>query len=534
MLFEDRKHINMRLKIQIWIIVLIAGQLKYSQAQSATSLLIDSLVTATMDAMPLAGIAIAVVKDGKMVHNKGYGVTEVNDPKPVNEHTRFAIASNSKAFTTAALAILIDEGKLEWGDKVVDYIPEFRMYSPYVTANFNIQDLLTHRSGLGLGAGDLMFFPDGADFTIEDVLQSFQYQQPVSAFRTKFDYDNLLYLVAGEVVARVSGMPWADFVKTRIMEPLGMSESAPVYQDILNTENIAMPHKVENGELIQLKTYTKPNASLGAAGGIYASVNDLSHWMMMHLNDGMYDTISGDRLISEENHRELWKPHTNIGFELIPGPPYFTHFLAYGLGWGIRDRKGMICVEHTGGLPGMLSRTILVPELKLGIVVLTNTDPGGYAFRSVSQSILDRYLGIVDQDWIGVSEKQILMIESASDSVTSKVWEVVEENKNKPIDYNVFTGMYLDDWFGKVKISIENGQLWFTSLRSPKLNGPMYFYKANTFAIRWEYQDMNCDAFASFTLDTEGNATEIRMKGISPVIDFSFDFQDLDLRLIEK
>ena len=131
-------------------------------------------------------------------------------------------------------------------------------------------------------------------------------------------------------------------------------------------------------------------------------------------------------------------------------------------------------------------------------------------------------------------DKQILMIESASDSVTSKVWEVVEENKNKPVDYNVFTGMYLDDWFGKVKISVENGQLWITSLRSPKLNGPMYFYKANTFAIRWEYQDMNCDAFASFTLDTEGNATEIRMKGISPVIDFSFDFQDLDLRLIEK
>lgn len=158
----------------------------YLIAQSISSAKIDSLVSETMERMPLAGVAIAVVKDDEVVHSKGYGVTAVDQPTPVNEHTVFAIASNSKAFTAAALAILVDEGKLRWTDHVIDHIPEFRMYDPYVTANFNIQDLLTHRSGLGLGAGDLMFFPDGADFTIDDVLKSFQHQKPVSAFRTKY------------------------------------------------------------------------------------------------------------------------------------------------------------------------------------------------------------------------------------------------------------------------------------------------------------------------------------------------------------
>lgn len=522
----------MNLKILIWsLIVVIAGQLEYSQAQSPISLQIDSLVTVTMEAMPLAGIAIAVVKDGKVVHSKGYGVTEVNDPKPVNAHTRFAIASNTKAFTTAALAILVDEGKLSWTDKVIDHIPEFRMYDPYVTAAFNIQDLLTHRSGLGLGAGDLMFFPDGGDYTIDDVLKSFQYQKPVSAFRTKYDYDNLLYIVAGEVISRVSGMPWAEFVKTKIMTPLGMDESIPVYQNLANPTNVAMPHRVENGKLKQVPTYTKPNASLGAAGGIYASVNDLSHWMMMHLNGGIYE---GVRIVSPENHEQMWKPYTNIAFKVLSRAPYFSHFAAYGLGWVIQDRKGMICLEHTGGLPGMLSRTILVPELQLGIVVLTNTDPGGYSYRSISQSILDTYLGVNDQDWVSTYVQQISSMENSSDSVTTEVWKTVDAHKNDIVATDEYTGMYQDDWFGKVRIWDNNGQLWFTSLRSPKLNGAMYFYKGNTFAIRWEYRDMDCDAFATFDLNVEGRPIAIRMQGISPSIDFSFDFQDLDLKLIDN
>ncbi|MBI1767552.1 MAG: serine hydrolase [Bacteroidetes bacterium] len=494
---------------------------------------IDSLVNKTMATMPLAGLAVAVVKDGKVIHAKGYGITSVKTKEKVDENTLFAIASNSKAFTTMALALLVDDGKLRWQDKVVDYIPEFKMYDPYVTANFNIQDLLTHRSGLGLGAGDLMFFPDGGDFTIKDVLKSFQYQKPVSAFRTKYDYDNLLYIVAGEVVARVSGQSWADFVENRIMKPLGMTRSASVYQNLKDKKNTAMPHAVEKGELKQLETYTKNDASIGAAGGIYASVNDLSKWMLMHLNGGKYGEGLKSQLVSAANHREMLRPHTFLGFNSKPDPTAKVHFNAYGLGWGIADLNGYIIFSHTGGLPGMLSKTTLVPELNLGIIVLTNTDPGGFSFQTISRSIADSYLGI-KVDRISQAMKTIKEMDNAGDSVTTAVWNTVKNAKADHLKLENFVGTYRDNWFGNVTITLKDGQLWFTSMRSPKLHGKMSFYKANTFAIRWDYQDMNCDAFATFSLDEEGNANGIKLKGISPNIDFSFDFQDLDLKKIAK
>ena len=178
----------------------------------------------------MPGIAVAVVKDGKIIHAKGYGVRSLNTMQKVDENTLFGIASNSKAFTVAALGILVDEKKIKWDDKVTDYIPEFRMYNPYVTEEFTIRDLLTHRSGLGLGAGDLMFWPDSSNFTKKDMIHNLRYLKAVSGFRTKFDYDNNLYMVAGEVVARVSGMSWEDFIQTRILNPLGMTASCAFFQ----------------------------------------------------------------------------------------------------------------------------------------------------------------------------------------------------------------------------------------------------------------------------------------------------------------
>jgi CubicO group peptidase (beta-lactamase class C family) len=523
------------MKHSIQILIYIIGLTLHANAQSVkplTSTQIDSLVAATQAKMPLAGIAVAVVKDGKVIHAKGYGVTSIKTGEKVNEHTLFAIASNSKAFTTMALAMLVDEGKLNWHNKVVDHIPEFKMYDPYVTANFNIQDLLTHRSGLGLGAGDLMFFPDGSDFTVTDVLKSFQYQKPVSAFRTKYDYDNLLYVVAGEVVARISGMSWADFVEKRIMKPLGMNRSAGVYQTLKDKKNTALPHSAFGGQLKQFDPYTKNDPSLGAAGGIYASVHDLSQWMLMHLNDGRYGDGLKSQLVSRENHREMLRPHTFIGFNSKPDPGSRVHFNAYGLGWGIRDLNGHIVFSHTGGLPGMLSRTALVPEINLGVVVLTNTDPGGFSYQTISQSIIDSYLGI-RIDRIAQAATQLSDMELEGDSVTTAVWNIVKNAKADHLKLESFTGTYKDNWFGSITITLRDGKLWFTSLRSPKLHGQMFYYKGNTFAIRWDYQDMNCDAFATFSLDEEGVPESIRMKGISPNIDFSFDFHDLDLKQVK-
>jgi CubicO group peptidase (beta-lactamase class C family) len=518
-------------KIFCLTLILVIIKFDVTLAQPLRSPQIDSLVNKSMSMMPLAGIAVVVVKDDKVTHMKGYGVTSINIKSKVDENTLFSIASNTKAFTTMALAMLVDEKKLKWHDKVVDYIPEFKMYDPYVTANFNIQDLVTHRSGLGLGAGDLLFIPDGNDFTIKDVLKSFQYQKPVSAFRTKYDYDNLLYEVAGEVVTRVSGMTWPEFIEAKIMKPIGMTKSAGTSKRIADKTNVAMPHSVDNNELRQINPYVE-NETLGAAGGIYASVNDLSKWMLLHLNGGRYGENLKSTMVSAQNHAQMWRPHTFVSYNPKPTGNSKSHFNAYGLGWFISDLNGYMVYSHTGGMPGMLSKTTLIPELNLGVVVLTNTEPGGYAFQTISGSIIDSYVG-GKIDRVGQMSEVLKQRENKGDSVTNAVWNAVKKAKLTNTGLQSFTGTYHDNWFGDAVITIKDGALWFKCVRSPKLSGKMFYYKGNTFAIKWDYQDMNCDAFATFSLDEEGNANAIKMKGISPNIDFSFDFQDLDFYKIK-
>jgi hypothetical protein len=311
-----------------------------------------------------------------------------------------------------------------------------------------------------------------------------------------------------------------------------MTRSAGVYQKLKDKKNTASPHAVEGSKLKEIPTYTKSDESLGAAGGIYASVNDLTKWMLMHLNDGRFGPDPQRRLISSESHAQMWRPHTFMNFDAYGENRYRSHLTAYGLGWRLQDKNGYMEISHTGGLPGMLSKTTMYPELNLGVVVLTNTDPGGYAFQSISMSIVDSFLGMSKFDWITTMENNIAAQSGQGDSVVTAVWNKVKENSAKSPDPKPYTGTYADNWFGQVTVAVQDGNLWFSCKRSPKLHGKMYFYNATTFAIKWDYQDMPCDAFATFTLDEDGIAQSIKMKGISPNIDFSFDFHDLDLHRI--
>jgi CubicO group peptidase (beta-lactamase class C family) len=491
---------------------------------------IDLLMQDALMKFKVAGASIAIVKDGKIIHQKGYGVNSVETKEIVNEYTNFQIASNSKAFTTTALAILEDEGKIKWTDKVKDHLPEFKMYNDYVTENFNIQDLLTHRSGLGLGVGDLMFFPDGSNFTIKDVVTSFQHFKPVSAFRTQFDYDNLLYIVAGEVVSKVSGMSFEEFVQKRIITPLQMNRTF-VGKLLTDKRNLATPHSSASGTIKTIETF---DIGMGnAAGGIYSNVNDMSKWMITRLNKGKYGDDLKSSLFSLKNHDEMWRIHTVEPND--PNPRYNSHFSGYGLGWGISDSKGNLKVSHTGGLPGMLSIVTMYPDMNLGIVILTNTENGGAGlFTAVSNTIADSYLNLDDFGWTDKMVQWLGQDKNTSDDVTKNVWKKVDAVKNIKVKNEDFIGVYEDNWFGKVEVFLKGKQLWMKCIRSPKLNGPMAFYNADTFAIKWEYQEMNCDAFVMFSLDETGKAQSIKMKGISPNIDFSFDFQDLDLKRVNN
>jgi CubicO group peptidase (beta-lactamase class C family) len=393
-LATQHKLITMKLR-PILTLAFCALTLTATKAQMAPAK-IDSLANLALKTFDVPGIAVAVVKDGKLIYSNGYGVASLRTQKKVDGNTLFGIASNSKAFTTAAIGILVDEGKLKLDDKVTDYIPEFKMFDPYVTAEFTIRDLLTHRSGLGLGAGDLMIFPDSTDFTVKDIIHNLRYLKPVSSFRSKFDYDNQLYIVAGEVIARVSGMSWEDFIETRIMKPLQMNGSFASYSRIKNTRNYIDAHAAVDGKVVVIPRNTSEPTN--AAGGIYSSVNDLAKWAIMQMNDGKYGDALAKNIFSSTVHRQMWSVQT----PLPSGPgSYNTHFAGYGLGWFLNDAKGYLKVSHTGGLDGMVTQVTLFPELKLGIIVLTNQQSGG-AFSSVTNEIIDSYIGDTGRDWVKV------------------------------------------------------------------------------------------------------------------------------------
>ena len=519
------------------------------RAQPLSSVAIDSLAERTLRAFDVPGIAVCVIKDGKVVHSKGYGVRSLDTRQPVDEHTLFGIASNSKAFTTAALGMLVDEGKLGWDDKVRKYIPEFKLFDPYVTEEFTIRDLLCHRSGMGLGAGDLMFFPDSSDFTIPDILHNLQFLKPVTSFRSQYAYDNNLYIVAGEVVARVSGMSWEDFIEKRIMAPLGMTQSAGSYDRLRDSGDVIDGHAPVEGKVrVIARSRSKVDH---AAGGIYSNIADLSKWVLLHLQGGKYGADSV-RLFSEAVFHERWAPQTILS---VGGPgTYNTHFAGYALGFVVNDVMGYKQVSHTGGLEGMVTQITMIPELGLGIIVLTNQQEG-LAFQSITNQIKDGYFGMPGTDrvtqYAAIRKKQLDDARKITDSIWGEVNQfqakqaavgrrgaagvagsrrgVVGAGGAQP-DWSMYIGKYKDAWLGEVGISLKNGKLWFDSKRSPKLTGEMLPYKGNSFVVKWNDRSMDADAYVIFSLDERGLASGITMKPISPLTDFSYDFQDLDFR----
>ena len=517
-------------KIFVFALISIACAAAAKAQMSATA--IDSLAEKVRATFDVPGIAVAIVKDGKIIHAKGYGLRSLAGKEKVDENTLFGIASNSKAFTAAALGMLADEGKLNWDDKVTQYIPEFKLYDPYVTNEFTIRDLLTHRSGLGLGAGDLMMFPDSNNFTRKDIIHNLRYLKPVSSFRTKYDYDNNLYIVAGEIIGIVSGQSWEEFIEQRIMQPLGMASSKASVARVKNRSNMIAPHAPVNGKVQPIAIDWSETAN--AAGGIQSNLVDLSKWVIMQMNHGRYGDSLAKKLFSDKVHEEMWAPQTLM--PVTTAPPYNTHFAAYGLGFVLNDIKGYKQVSHTGGLAGVVTQITMLPELKLGIIVLTNQQSGA-AFVSITNTIKDSYLGITGMDRVKQMHDRVVKNETEAKKITDSIWAAIAaqqiSNSNK-IDFSNYAGTYTDKWFGDVVISEKNGKPWFSSKRSPKLSGEMLYYKGNTFVAKWNDRSMDADAYVQFSLDKEGRGEGIKMNAISPLTDFSFDFQDLDFTRVPQ
>jgi len=499
-----------------------------SISQPITSASIDSLVEKVITAFNVPGIAVGVVKEGKIIHAKGYGVRSLKTRQPVTPNTQFGIASNSKAFTAAALGILVEQGKIKWEDHVRDYIPEFKLYDPYVTEHFTIKDLLTHRSGMGIGAGDLMFFPDSSDFTLKDIIYNLRFLPQESEFRTKYDYDNNLYIIAGEVIARVSGQSWDDFVEKNIFFPVGMKTSAAAFERLPSFQDVIDGHAPVNGEV---QVIPRNTLRVGhAAGGIYANINDLSKWLICLMNKGT--SADGKRVLSEETITEMWTPQTIIPV-YYPGL-YNVHFSSYGLGFILSDVRGKLQTTHTGGLEGMVTQITMLPELNLGIIVLTNQQDGN-AFFTITNTIKDSYLGGKKVDWLDrlvkAGNEERKEAKKITDSVENEISLAIKKSTQ---EWRTFVGTYRDPWMGEVSIHEKNGQPWLQMKRSPKLTGRLFPYKGTTMVVKWNDRSMDADAFVNFGLDEEGKGKTIRMKAISPLTDFSYDFHDLRFERVEK
>ena len=511
-------------KIIFAVVILCQSVFGFSQMSESE---IDSLVQHTLTAFDVPGIAVGVVKDGKLIHAKGYGVRSLKTNLPVDENTLFGVASNSKAFTAAALGMLQDEGKLNYDDKVKEYIPEFKLYAPFVSEEFTIRDLLTHRSGLGLGAGDLMFFPDGSDFSIQEIIYNLRYLKPETSFRTQYDYDNCLYIVAGEIIKRVSGLSWEEFIEQKMMVPLGFEKSTASYSRIKNNLNYIDPHAPVNGKITALEHDW--NETANAAGGIQSNITDMSKWAMLWLNQG--ELPNGKRLFSEEVMNDMLTPQTII--KRGKGN-YNTHFSAYGLGWFLSDEKGYFQATHTGGLLGTVTQVTLLPELKLGIIVLTNQQSGA-AFYAITNSIKDSYLGYENRDWVNRYRENVKRNQESANKITQEIQKEVDRalQKNVKVPDSVYAGTFKDEWLGEIIIERKEGELRIRSVRSPRLRGKLLFYKANTFIARWDDRSFDADAFVMYTLDENGIGKGFTMKAISPLTVFSFDFHHLDFHRVK-
>ncbi len=486
---------------------------------------LDGWVERAMRTFDVPGLALAIVKDDTVVLAKGYGVRTLGESAPVDAHTLFGIASNTKAFTATALAMLVDEKKIEWDAPVVRYLPAFAMWDPYVTRELTIRDLLVHRSGLGLGAGDLLWWP-ASTYTRQDIARRLRDIRPATSFRSAYAYDNVLYLVAGEVIAAVSGTSWEDFVSTRILAKVGMAGTNVRHSSAAAGGNVATTHAPIDGKVRPIAPFDSDNTN--PAGGINSSADDMARWLRVQLSGGRLP--DGSRLISEASARQLTTIVTPMPFGDPPKelPPLTMNFRGYALGFEVRDYRGHKAVMHTGGLPGYVSRVAMIPDANVGVVVLTNQE-SEEAFDAIAWHVIDHYLGAPAFDWIAgfAALRQRLDASAAEQERRAAAARDASSRPSLPLER--YAGTYRDAWYGDITIAYTSGTLTMRFGHTPLLTGTLEPFQHDTFIVRWRDRELRADAYVTFALNPDGSIDRAKMRAVSPATDFSYDFQDLEL-----
>ena len=451
------------------------------------------------------GLCVAVVKDGQVVLATGFGTREAGKPELVNGDTVFAIASNTKAFTSAVLAMLEEDGRVHWNDPVQQHLPWLQLYDPWVSAELRVDDLLCHRSGLGTFSGDLLWW--GTPYSAEEVLRRTKHLPADGPFRAHYGYSNLMFLAAGEVIAKADGRPWADSVTERILKPLDMNRTATSVTQLPALGNVATPHKTtETGnEPIPWVNWD----TMAAAGGINSSANDMAKWVRVQLDRGKVD--ESRRLFSTASSRRMWTSHVAMSIsESAQRRSPTTHFRAYGLGWVLSDYKGRLTVSHGGGYDGMYSQVLLVPDENLGIVVLTNSMTG--IATPLAQTIADRFLGGEQKDWLSEGlendrSSRTAFLKRIEDTVTPKATGTMPSH---PLPE--YTGTFRCPMYGDATVTEQNGSLVLSLLPYPDLVADLEHLHYDTWRIRWRQKfAWFGDGAIQFVPDTTGAFQELRL-----------------------
>jgi CubicO group peptidase (beta-lactamase class C family) len=506
------------------LMVVVLGRAQAPHAAPPADL--DTYVQRVMRTFEVPGVALSVVKDGRVIVAKGYGVRKLGERAAVDARTLFGIASNTKLFTATAIGLLVEERKIEWDAPVVRYLRAFQMWDPFVTRELTVRDLLVHRSGLGLGAGDLLWWP-ASTYDRKEIARRLRFIQPATSFRSAYAYDNVLYLIAGELIETVSGQSWEDFVSARILARVGMTGSNVRHSAAAAGGNVAVPHAPIDGAVRPVQPFDSDNTN--PAGGINASADDMARWLIVQLARGKL--ADGSRLFSEATWRQLTTMVTPMP---IGNPPpeleaLRPNFRGYALGLNVLDYRGQKVLMHSGGLPGYVSRVLMIPAADFGIAVLTNQE-SGEAFDAIAYRIADHYLGAAATDWAAAYQK-VAARNRSSAATTDRATTAARNGSSRPsLPLAKYAGTYTDAWYGDITIEPQGDKLVMRFSHTPTLVGDMEHWQYDTFAVRWHDRELRADAFVTFALNPDGSIDQAKMKAISPSTDFSFDFQDLLLR----
>ncbi|EED34845.1 beta-lactamase, putative [Luminiphilus syltensis NOR5-1B] len=485
---------------------------------------IDEIAEQTLQQYGIPGVAIAVVQPTEDAYTMGYGVQRFDRTKPVDESTLFGIGSISKAFTGTALAQLVAQGKLDWRDSVIDHLPNFRMADPWVTREFQVRDLLTHRSGLAPYAGDLVILTETKS-NRENIYKALANLPAATSFRTDFAYDNLLYVVAGDLIETLSGKSWGDYIDQHIFSALNMEACAPSHADIPASAEVARAHAVADGKM-QLVDLPLPEV-IQAAGGIYCDAVGMSQWLQFNL--GM-NKKAQESLLSEDGIQSLREPITPM--TVSPDNIRYgnSSFSAYGLGWFLQDSYGALQAQHGGGLPGMVSYISVFPEQGLGIMVMTNRGSG--AARAIGRQLAEEAFSAKPRDIITAlapAPEDTHQTEVQGGTTSKKKTEGVRPAQA----LEEYVGVYRDAWFGDVVVTLREGQLHL-NLGSNDLSGPVEHISGDRFLVHWANRGLQADAYINFQQSATGGVASATMKAVSAATDPSFNFHDLKLIRVEK